>query len=250
MENLLVSLAVFALLLVAALTVLTVAASHQLGQLRELSQVIGASVLGGMVFLAGHPALDWIAAPRPDEGSCGADDPANVVPIVERVSLEEAQQLLGQPLVTFVDARPAYHYSAAHIPGAMNLPAEDAEGLLDSQSLPIPPDGQVITYCDGLSCEQSEYLGLLLRQRDVCQRVRVLEGGWQAWAAVQAPSVSGDSRFGDAPSSSISPGSPGSPELSEAAASEVDDAPGSASPGLGVGASGGAGTGVVGRGAP
>ena len=90
----------------------------------------------------------------------------------------------------------------------MNLPAADAEGLLDMQSLPIPPEGQVITYCDGGSCEQSEYLGLLLRQRDVCQQVRVLEGGWQAWVAAQAPTVSGHSRYGDAPSSQISAPNP------------------------------------------
>lgn len=208
---LLTSVAVLALLLVAALTVLTIAAARQLGQLHEVLQVIGASLLGGLLLLAAHPELDWIAAP-PEAGTCGVDDPAAVVPIVERVSLEEAQELLGQTLVTFVDARPGYHYAAAHVPGAMNLPAEDAEGLLDSQSLPIPPDGQVITYCDGGSCEQSEYLGLLLRQRDVCQRVRVLEGGWQAWVNAGAPTVIGDSRFGDAPSSSIEPTSPSTVE--------------------------------------
>lgn len=192
-----------ALLLVAALTVLTVAVAQHLQQLRDVLQVIGVSVTAGLVFLAAHPALDWVATPRPDDGTCGADDPANAVPIVERVSVEEATQLLGEPLVTFVDARPSYHYVSGHVPGAMNLPAEDAEGVLDSQSLPIPPDGQVITYCDGVSCEQSEYLGLLLRQRDVCQRVRVLEGGWQAWVTAEAPTVSGDGRFGDAPSSNI-----------------------------------------------
>lgn len=205
-----------ALLLVAALTVLTVAVAQHLQQLRDVLQVIGVSVTAGLVFLAAHPALDWVATPRPDDGTCGADDPANAVPIVERVSIEEATQLLGEPLVTFVDARPSYHYVGGHIPGAMNLPAEDAEGVLDSQSLPIPPDGQVITYCDGVTCEQSEYLGLLLRQRDVCQRVRVLEGGWQAWVAAEAPTVSGDSRFGDAPTSSIGPGSSITPELEAA----------------------------------
>jgi rhodanese-related sulfurtransferase len=87
----------------------------------------------------------------------------------------------------------------------MNLPAEDAAGLLDMQSLPIPPEGAVITYCDGGSCEQSESLGLLLRERDVCQQVRVLDGGWQAWVGAGAPTVSGDTRFGDAPSSSVAP---------------------------------------------
>jgi rhodanese-related sulfurtransferase len=73
------------------------------------------------------------------------------------------------------------------------------------QSLPIPPDGQVITYCDGGTCEQSEALGLLLRQRDLCQQVRVLEGGWQAWVHSGAPTVRGEWPYGDAPGSSQAP---------------------------------------------
>jgi rhodanese-related sulfurtransferase len=200
---------VLALLLVIALAVLTLALAARLQLLGDVLWIIGASLLGGLLFVAAHPALDWLAPP--DEGICEGDPTVAPVPdsmdapSMQRVTIEEASALLGQPHVTFVDARSTWHYAAEHIPGAMNLPAEDAEGLLDMQSLPIPPDGEVIAYCDGGSCEQSEYLGILLRQRDVCQRVRVLEGGWQAWASSGAPTVSGDSPHGDAPSSSQAP---------------------------------------------
>jgi rhodanese-related sulfurtransferase len=201
---------VLALFLVVALAVLTFALASRLQLLGDVLWIIGASVLGGLVLVTVHPALDWVAPP--DDGICEGDPADLPAPdsmnslSMERVSIEQASALLGQPLVTFVDARPTYHYAAEHVPGAMNLPAEDAEGLLDMQSLPIPPDGEVIAYCDGISCEQSEYLGRLLRQRDVCQRVRVLEGGWQAWVTSGAPTVRGDSRYGDAPSSSQVPG--------------------------------------------
>lgn len=194
---------VFSLVLIAALLVATVALAQRLELLADLLLLGGTSLLVGLVFLGVHPDLEWLAPPPTDEGSCSVDEVPVVAPVVDRVSLEEARALFEQSQVTFVDARPAYHYAAGHIPGAMNLPAEDAEGLLDMQSLPIPPEGAVITYCDGGSCEQSEYLGLLLRERDVCQRVRVLEGGWQAWVAAGGDTVSGDTRFGDAPSSSI-----------------------------------------------
>lgn len=186
--------AVLALLLVTTLAVLTLALASRLQLLGDVLWIIGASVLGGLAFMAAHPALDWVAPP--DDGICEGDPTVSPTPdsmgstAMERVSIEEASALLGLPLVTFVDARPTYHFAAEHVPGAMNLPAEDAEGLLDMQSLPIPHDGEVIAYCDGASCEQSEYLGLLLRQRDVCQRVRVLEGGWQAWVTSGAPTVS------------------------------------------------------------
>lgn len=187
-----------ALLLVAALTVLTIAVARHLGLLEDVVLVIAASVLGGLVFLAAHPELSWVAAPRVEDGTCSSDEePADAPPLLERVSVQEARTLLDSATVTFVDARPDYHYLAAHIPGAMNLPADEAEGVLGMQSIPIPPDGQVITYCDGGSCEQSEYLGLLLRERDVCQQVRVLDGGWQAWVDAQGPTVSGASRFGE-----------------------------------------------------
>lgn len=190
---------VLALLLVIALTVATVALARQLELLADVLLVIGASVLGGLVFIAAHPGIDLLAAPPdPDDATCGTEEIPLVAPVVERISVTEAQALLGQAQVTFVDARPSYHYTAAHIPGAMNLPAEDAAGLLDMQSLPIPPDGQVITYCDGGSCEQSEYLGMLLRERDVCQQVRVLEGGWQAWVAASAPTEAASSSIEEA----------------------------------------------------
>jgi rhodanese-related sulfurtransferase len=207
---------VFALLLVIALTVATLALAHRLELLTDVCAVIGASVLGGLAFILAHPAIDLVAEPRDEsDASCSVDELPLLAPVVERISVADARALLDEAQVTFVDARPGHDYTIAHVPGAMNLPAADAEGLLDMQSLPIPPEGEVITYCEGGRCEQSEYLGTLLRERDVCQRVRVLEGGWLAWIAAGAPTVAGASRFGDAPMSSSSEvSSEVSPEVS------------------------------------
>jgi len=195
-----------ALLLVTALAVATLAVARHFDELVDTLVLIGASILGGLVFLLAHPEMSLIAPPRDDaDQSCDAELPAEEAPPatrVDRVTIAEAQGLLANPDVTFVDARPANAYAYAHIPGAMNLPAADAEGLLELQSLPIPPDGQVITYCDGGSCEQSDYLGALLAERDVCQQVRVLDGGWQAWVAAEGATVGGTTRFGDGGGSS------------------------------------------------
>lgn len=190
--------AVYALFLIAALAVLTVGLARQLQLLRDVLLVIGASLLGGVVVLAAHPGLSWVAEPRDDaDASCGNDEELPL-PVVQRISVTDARALLGQPDVTFVDARSSYDYETAHIPGAISLPADDAAGILEIQSVPIPPQGQVITYCTGGACEQSEYLGILLRDRDVCEQVFVLEGGWAAWAEAEAPTVSGEVPFGDA----------------------------------------------------
>jgi rhodanese-related sulfurtransferase len=185
---------VYPLFLIAVLTVLTLGLAHRLGLLRDTALVIGASLLGGLIVLAAHPGLAWVAE-QPEDGACGLDE--EELPIrVERISVAEAQALLADPTVTFVDARSANDYVVAHIPGAVSLPAVDAAGILEIQSVPILPDGRVITYCNGGACEQSEYLGLLLRDREVCKQVAVLEGGWAAWAAAGAPTVSGEGQYG------------------------------------------------------
>jgi rhodanese-related sulfurtransferase len=185
---------VYPLFLIAVLTVLTLGLAHRLGLLRDTALVIGVSLLGGLVVLAAHPDLAWVAEPAED-GSCGLEEDEPVIR-VERIGVAEAQALLGDETVTFVDARSGDDYVAAHIPGAVSLPATDAAGILEIQSVPILPDGRVITYCNGGACEQSEYLGLLLRDREVCKQVSVLEGGWAAWVAAQAPTVSGEGAHG------------------------------------------------------
>jgi rhodanese-related sulfurtransferase len=186
---------VYPLFLIAVLTVLTLGLARHLGLLRDTALLIGASLLAGVTFLGLHPQLAWVAEP-PEDGTCGLEDEAGPIR-VERISVDEAKALLGDEAVTFVDARSGDDYIAAHIPGAVSLPAADAAGILEIQSVPILPDGQVITYCNGGACEQSEYLGLLLRDREVCQQVKVLEGGWAAWADAKAPMVSGEGQDGD-----------------------------------------------------
>ena len=129
--------------------------------------------------------------PPPEDAVCGLDAVADHGLAPEgrvRISVQEGQSLLGTPGVTFVDARTREAHQAGHVPGAVSLPADTAAGLMEVQSVPVPPNDLVITYCEGAAaCEQSEYLALLLRDRAGCNRVRVLEGGWQAWASGQAP---------------------------------------------------------------
>lgn len=189
-------LALYPLFLIAVLTVLTLGAAQRLGLLRDTVFLIGVSLVAGLALQTFHPALGWLSEAPPD-GSCELEGEAEAPQIqVERISVDEAQALLDDPSVTFVDARGLDDYVAAHIPGALSLPAVDAAGLLEVQSVPILPEGRVITYCNGGACEQSEYLGILLRDREVCKQVLVLEGGWAAWAAAEAPTVSGEEPLG------------------------------------------------------
>ncbi len=147
-------------------------------ELVDLLVLVGASVLLGLSNLAIRAdRVPWIPdLPDPSSALCEAGDRT-----VDRISVTEAMALLDQSRVTFVDARARTDYETGHVPNAHNLPASDAAGLLEIQSIPIPPDDRVITYCDSVACERSEYLGLLLRDRVGCERVEVLEGGFTAW---------------------------------------------------------------------
>lgn len=152
--------------------------------LLDLAALAGLSAVLGLVHLGARDDMPWIAAPTgPRAEACSVDEEA---PLVQRIAVEEAIGLVGEPGVSFVDARAGDAFVSGHIPGAISLPAGEAAGILEVQSVPIPPDDIVITYCDTRACERAEYLGVLLRDRAGCQQVRVLAGGWKAWLEADA----------------------------------------------------------------
>ncbi len=120
-----------------------------------------------------------------EDGETG--EAADALSQVERISFREAVALVGDRGATFVDARSPELFAEGHIPGALNLPATDAEATLTMQSFPLPIDELVVCYCEGWSCEQSELLGKILQDQVGCQQVRVLAGGWLRWTERGGP---------------------------------------------------------------
>ncbi len=127
-------------------------------------------------------ALLWIAPPSTSSCELAADNPD-----LARVSPEALRALLQDNSVALVDARSTDKFDAAHIPSAINLPADTAAETLQVQSLPIDKERLVVTYCDGGSCAVSEYLGTMLRDEAGCREVHVLEGGFLAWSEADFP---------------------------------------------------------------
>ena len=153
--------------------------------LRDLVLLTAASTVLAAVNLGmrDRETLPWLATPPPPEAAtCGGEDPQEIH-LVQRLPVEEVQAMLDRPDVTIVDARSSHEYAQGHLPGAMSLPAESAEEMLGVQTLPIPPNDTIVTYCDGSACERSESLGLLLRAQVGCEKVFVLEGGFGSWVA-------------------------------------------------------------------
>ncbi len=155
---------------------------------RDASLLCCAATLAGIVSLAIRLDVPWLPPPEPPAAvACGVDEGALPVesPLLQRVAVPELRERLE--LVVIVDTRSDAAFMEGHIPGAISLPADDVESILASQSLPIPIDRDIVTYCDRSDGSDAEYVGRLLDTALGCDRVRVLDGGFPAWQAASAP---------------------------------------------------------------
>lgn len=147
-----------------------------------------AGVIGIINIRSRETPLPWIAEPYEESPtSCSVSESIAENDGLERIAVADALLQLGSDSIAFVDARSPLEFEQGHLPGAFNLPLDQAENFLGTQSLPIAPDQLVVTYCAGGACEISESLGQMLKDRRVCRRVQVLEGGWLGWLSANAP---------------------------------------------------------------
>jgi rhodanese-related sulfurtransferase len=159
-----------------------------LREARDVALLLGVATGLGALSLAARPDLPWLApAPPPEPSACADEALAAGVPLFPRMGPREVAGALERGAITIVDARPVDEFVRAHIPGAISLPADEAEQILQSQTLPIPPDHLVVTYCGEDGALGSEYLGRLLGLAAGCREIHVLDGGWEAWLASGAP---------------------------------------------------------------
>jgi len=169
----------------------------------------------GMAWIAERktelPSLEGLGGAQERGGAPAAnlDDPlGGVVAAGEDGSLPEVPDL-GQPLrvdvstvkrfydagaAMIVDARDAEDYAQGHIPGALNLPSEQA--LSDPARLEaLDPGGRpIIVYCGGGACEASMHIAEALIYQAGKRRVLVYEGGWPEWVAQGYPGKTGAER--------------------------------------------------------
>jgi rhodanese-related sulfurtransferase len=102
-----------------------------------------------------------------------------------------------QNLIVFVDARDDAHYTAGHIPGAHQFNHYRAEQYLP-QVLPFCLGAlQIVVYCTGGQCEDSEFAALMLRDAGIpAASLFVYPGGMNEWTALGLPVELGPRRSG------------------------------------------------------
>jgi rhodanese-related sulfurtransferase len=99
---------------------------------------------------------------------------------VSTVSVDEAVALFNSNNAVFIDARPETIYNEGHIQGALCLPWNQAEDKCFDVIENIPPGKDIITYCDGATCDLCDQLAVFLCDLGF-EKVRALVNGWTAW---------------------------------------------------------------------
>jgi rhodanese-related sulfurtransferase len=97
-----------------------------------------------------------------------------------------------QGLVVFVDARDDAHYQAGHIPGAWQFNHYRPENYLPAVLPACLNAQQVVVYCTGGACEDSEFAAVMLRDAGVPGgNLSVYTGGINEWLAAGLPVETG-----------------------------------------------------------
>jgi rhodanese-related sulfurtransferase len=120
----------------------------------------------------------------------------------------------NQDLVIFVDARDDDHYQAGHVPGAYQLDHYHPENYLAAVLPVCHVAEQIVVYCKGGSCEDSEQTAIFLRDAGVPKdRLFVYAGGFDEWTANRMPIETGQRNSGKLRAANATPG--GQPEASK-----------------------------------
>ena len=124
---------------------------------------------------AGAPSSVELLAARLKEQGLGLVDSNQVVQLLKDPRAE-------QDLIVFVDARNDDHYQSGHIPGAYQFDHYHPEKYLTAIMPACQRAQQIVVYCAGGECEDSESAAIFLAQAGIPkERLFVYGGGWTEW---------------------------------------------------------------------
>ena len=102
-----------------------------------------------------------------------------------------------QDIVVFVDAREVVHYQQGHIPGAYEFDPYRSGKYFDVVVPVCQKAEQIVVYCNGGDCDDSETAALLLRDMGIPnQKLFVYAGGITEWTADKLPVETGERNSG------------------------------------------------------
>ncbi len=137
--------------------------------------------------LGGGPVAEVLAALRSHAEHIRAEIRALVADSfrqpekLQAMSREELLGLMQSDGVILLDVRPEDEFAQGHLPGALNIPADELERRLAE----LPADQQIVAYCRGPHCVLSLDAVVSLRAKGL--RARRLEDGFPDWKAAGLP---------------------------------------------------------------
>lgn len=113
---------------------------------------------------------------------------------LQLVKLDQMKRLLHDPgyeqdSIVFIDARDDQNYQAGHIPGAYQLDHYHPENYI-ANVLPVCQTAtQIVVYCTGGDCEDSEFTAITLRDaaKIPIEKLFVYAGGMNEWTTNNLP---------------------------------------------------------------
>ncbi len=136
------------------------------------------------------PSSFELLAARLKEHGLGVVDSTQVAQLLKDLRTE-------QDLIVFVDARNDEHYQAGHIPGAYQFDHYHPEKYLPAVMPVCQRAQQIVVYCAGGECEDSESAAIFLVQAGIPkERLFVYGGGWTEWTNAM-PYEAGSRKSGD-----------------------------------------------------
>jgi len=103
------------------------------------------------------------------------------------VELATVTRFVEAGAALIVDAREPAEFAGGHIPGAVNVPYDEAVRDPDLLARLDPADRPVIVYCSGGTCEASRLLAEAMVRDFAMRRVLVYEAGFPEWVAAGRP---------------------------------------------------------------
>ncbi len=133
-------------------------------------------------------ALRELAAEQLDDLERLAADYLGDSDRIERIGREELLDRLGSGELVLLDVRPEAEYAAGHLPGAISVPPERLDDLLDA----LPADGEIVAYCRGPFCVYADDAVRRLAERG--RHARRLREGVPEWRRAGGPVETGGVR--------------------------------------------------------
>ena len=147
--------------------------------------------------------------PSPGNTNVAVPPPANLLAArlqAKGLQLVESHQVTDlfrdprfeQELIVFIDARDDQHYQEGHIPGAYQFNHYRAENYLATVMPVCQTAQQIVVYCTGGDCEDSEFAAIFVRDAGIPkEKLFVYAGGITEWNTNGLPVEVGGRKSGN-----------------------------------------------------